>query len=233
MEFDVYCDESRPDLFTSQKPTATYLVIGGVWLMTSDRERLKADVHSLRDKFKIGGEFKWQKVSPSRIDFYTELVDWFFERGDSIRFRCIAVDGTEANLLQYRIDNGELAFYKFYYQLLHHWVLDFNHYKIFCDFKRNRDRDHLTVLKRCLEAANLSSQIDSVQAIRSEESVLVQLADLFTGAVSARLNDQHLNSNAKLNVVERIERHLKRRIGHTYQGDAKFNVFKINPTGGW
>lgn len=66
MNFDVYCDECRPDLLSSQHPAARYMVIGSLWLRTVDRAAFKAAIHELRDQHHVGGEFKWQKVSPSR-----------------------------------------------------------------------------------------------------------------------------------------------------------------------
>lgn len=32
MDFEVYCDENHPELFTSQNPSADYLMIGSLWL---------------------------------------------------------------------------------------------------------------------------------------------------------------------------------------------------------
>jgi hypothetical protein len=75
MKFEVYSDESRPDLLSSQHPPVQYLVIGSLWLRAEDRQDFKDTIHALRDKHKIGGEFKGQKVSPSRLDFYRELVE--------------------------------------------------------------------------------------------------------------------------------------------------------------
>ena len=37
MKFDVYCDESRPDLLGSDHPQGQFMVIGGLWLPTSER----------------------------------------------------------------------------------------------------------------------------------------------------------------------------------------------------
>jgi hypothetical protein len=139
MKFDVYCDESRPDLFTSQKPQARYVVIGSLWMQTDDRERFKLEIHELRNRYRQGGEFKWQKASLSRIHFYRELVEWFFVKGDSVRFRCIAVDRAKVDLVRYHENDQELGFYKFYYQMLHHWIMDFNEYVVFCDAKKNRE----------------------------------------------------------------------------------------------
>ena len=196
----------RADLiFDAEDPANKYMVIGSVWLAKDDRERLKSEIHALRDKHHIGGEFKWQKVSKSRLEFYLELIDWFFDRGDAIRFRCIAVDHAQANMIKYHENDQELAFYKFYYQMLHHWLLDFNVYCIFCDLKANRKKDRLPVLRRCLACANLSSSVNNVQATRSRESVLLQLADVITGAAAARLNNTISQGGAKEKVVEKIE----------------------------
>ena len=84
MRFEVYCDESRPDLFASQNPPAQFMVIGSLWLQTDSRGAIKEAIHALRNKHKIGGEFKWQKVSPSRELFYQELVSCFLDFGDRI-----------------------------------------------------------------------------------------------------------------------------------------------------
>lgn len=234
MRFEVYCDESRPDLFASTKPQAQFMVIGGLWLKTDDRSRFKEEIHELRDEYRVGGEFKWQKVSPARLDFYKRLVDWFCSQGEELRFRCIAVDHKQVNLIRYHESDQELGFYKFYYQMLHHWVMDFNAYSVFCDCKEDRDRQRLHVLRRCLDASNLSSQVVRVQAIRSAESVLIQLADVLIGAAAARLNQTLTPASAKNSLVGHLESCLGRpRITHTFKNEQKFNVFVIDLQGGW
>lgn len=233
MKFEVYCDESRPDLLCSEKPQAKFMVIGSLWLKAEDRQVFKNEIHELRDRHHIGGEFKWNKVSPSRLEFYSDLVDWFAEKGDRLRFRCIAVEHDKVNLIRYHESDQELGFYKFYYQMLHPWIQDFNEYLFFCDFKRNRLRDRLHVLRRCLSAANLSSMVCNVQAIPSVESVLIQLADVLTGVAAARLNDHIKAGSAKFLVIERLELRLGHRIAPTTRNHQKFNVFKIDLTGGW
>ncbi|HZM06554.1 MAG TPA: DUF3800 domain-containing protein, partial [Candidatus Saccharimonadales bacterium] len=204
-----------------------------LWSHREDRDKLKAEIHALRDKHKVGGEFKWQKVSPSRLEFYKELVSSFFSEGDRLRFRCIAVDRTKVDLLKYHQNDQELGFYKFYYQLLHHWILDFNEYSIFCDYKRNREMRRLTVLARCVASSNLSASLSSVQAIRSEESVMIQLADVLVGAASARLNGSLVTGSAKHRLVEYLESKLEHPIAATAKSVSKFNVFIIDPQGGW
>ena len=233
MKFEVYCDESRPDLLGSTHPVARFMVIGSLWLKTDDRTEFKDGIHALRDRHQIGGEFKWQKISPSRQEFYEELVEWFCHQGDRLRFRCIAVDQTQVNLELHHEGDQELGFYKFYYQLLHHWILDFNEYAIFVDCKCNRRRDRLPILRRCLALSNLSTRVEHVQAVRSEESVLIQLTDVLTGAAANRLNGSVRAGGAKTTVLTKLERSIGRTIAPTWKNEQKFNVFRIDLRGGW
>jgi len=233
MRFEVYCDESRPDLLSSKKASARFMVIGSIWLRADDRATFKEDIYDLRNKHKVGGEFKWQKVSPSRLDFYKDLTAWFNATGDRLRFRCIAVEQSQVNLKLYHENDQELGFYKFYYQLLHHWILDCNEYSIFVDFKRNRLRDRHAVFQRCLSWSNLSSVVNSVQAIRSEESMLIQLADVLTGLAAYRLNDQINGNSAKFMLLDHFETVLGKKITPSVKAEQKYNVFKINLGGGW
>lgn len=233
MNIDVYCDESYPDLFSSRKPSAEYLLIGSLWIKSGDRERFKAEIHHLRDRHRIGGEFKWSKVTPSRQQFYIELLKWFFNQGDNMRFRCIAVDHRQVNLDYFHEGDHELGFYKFYYQMILHWIQDSNTYHIFCDFKHNRRRDRLHTLQGCLNNSILNSKIEKVQAVRSEESVLIQLVDVLVGVTAARLNNRLVDHSAKSMVVQHLEDLLGRRIGPTSKLENKFNVFRINLQEGW
>ena len=209
------------------------MVIGSLWLRTDERTAFKSAIHRLRDQHNVGGEIKWQKVSPSRVAFYRALADWFVAPNDRLRFRCIAVEHDKVSLVRYHDNDQELGFYKFYYQMLHHWIMDFNEYVVFCDYKSNRRPNRLNVLQRCLAYSNLSAQVANVQAIRSRESVLVQLVDVLTGAAAARLNGTLKDGSAKSQVVEAIEAGLGKTIRHTRKAEKKFNVFVIDLQGGW
>jgi hypothetical protein len=233
MNIEVYCDETYPDLFSSENPQAQYMFIGSLWLASESRETFKTEIHALRDRYKIGGEFKWTKVSPSREEFYKALIEWFCSQGETLRFRCIAIEHEKVNLIPFHNGDHELGFYKFYYQMLHHWIYSCNTYKVFCDFKSNRSRDRLHTLQRCLQYANLSANIQSVQSVRSPESVLIQLADVLLGAASAKFNRKLAAGSAKERVTLHLEKLLRHPISPTRLAEKKFNFFKIDLSGGW
>lgn len=232
MDLEVYCDENHPELFTSQKPTADYLMIGSLWLPASLRDEIKQRIWKLRREYNTWGEIKWQKVSAGSLDFYKALIDLFESYGEQLRFRCIAIDRKQFDCQWHGHDN-ELGFYKFYYQVLHRWILDFNRYRMFCDIKTNRNLTRLQVLKDCLNNANLTSDIVDIQALPSKQVVLIQLSDLLLGMASARLNSTLNTGTAKQQLIEHLENKLNRKINPTHRGENKFNVFKINLQGGW
>lgn len=164
MEFEVYCDEAHPDLFTSTAPKAQHLMIGSLWLPADLRSDIKTKIKTIREKHNAWGEIKWTKISPSKLEFYLDLVDLFVGYGNMLRFRCIAVDQQSVDM-QFHGGDNELGFYKFYYQVLHHWIYDFNNYHIFCDQKSNRETNRFSELRRVLDNANLSANVKCVQAI--------------------------------------------------------------------
>lgn len=232
MIFDVYCDESSPDALTSKSPNVKYMLIGSLWLPFNKRHELKEALLKIREKHSTWGEIKWSKVSQSKIEFYKDLIDLFWLYNDDLRFRAIVVN---QELIQSKLmdDDAELGFYKFYYQLIHHWIQDNNEYNIFCDVKVNRDRNRIKVLERCLSRTNLSSTIKGVQSLPSKEVVLIQYCDFLLGLAGAKLN-KTLNVNSAKN---KLVLHLEQKLGHTiqptYRTENKFNIFKIRLQGGW
>lgn len=223
MDFEVYCDESRHELFKSGTGKGPeYVLIGGIWIEAEDRPTYKESVRDLRRKHSLHGEFKWNRVSPSKADFYLDLVHLFFQT--QMRFRTIVLPARDMDAITFHKADNELMFYKFYYQLLHHWIEDFNRYRIFVDLKTNRVFGRPRVLREVLDNSNLTSQVLDVQALPSEELDLLQLTDVFIGAVGYRFH-QLSNSPTKLSVVHLLEDYLGKTIAPTSRSEEKFNIF--------
>lgn len=231
MNFEIYCDESGIEALT-RKDAHLFTAIGGIWMPEDYRPIFKENMNRIKNSYDIKGEVKWNKISPSYYNLYKDLIDYFFQ-SDQLRFRVILVEASKVDHYRYNGKDGELGFYKFYYQLLHHWIFDFNNYNIFVDLKVNRNKGRLEELKDCLKNANLTSEIHQVQGLPSEESVGIQLADILTGLVNAKFNNE-ITSTAKLGLIEYIENsYLGQPITPTPKWNEKFNVFKINLRGGW
>ena len=224
---EIYCDESRQELFWSRKRKgARYIVIGGVWMKKNDRPRIKEQIQTLRKQHKVHGEIKWKNVAPSKLDFYKALVDSFLQ--SQLRFRCILIDKNELDLVKFHRSDEELGFYKFYYQLLHHWIDDFTKYSVFVDLRTSGSPARLKELYDVLCNANLTADIVQIQRLPSKQSNLIQLADFLVGAVGYSAHGRS-EAEAKSAIVRMLENRLGRGqlSEHTWRSEEKFNVFRI------
>lgn len=234
MKLEVYCDESQQDVFWSKSPAkANYLLIGSLWLPADKREEIKERIKFLRLQHACYHEIKWRSVTNKNKAFYSDLLNLFMAQGNDLRFRCIAVEASKVDMVRFHEADAELGFYKFYYQLIKHWIFDFNEYNIFCDEKTNRKKDRLKTLRETLDYSNITSTVVSIQALPSKEVAILQLVDLLLGAVSARMNQNLCIGGTKEYLVIDLERKLGRELGPTWKSEEKFNVFKIRLEGGW
>lgn len=230
MDFEVYCDESCLEAL-SRKEQHLFMGIGSIWMPAELRPNFKAAMARIKERHGVHGEVKWQKVSPRYIDLYKDLVDFFFS-SSYLRFRVILVESDKVDNVKFNNSDAELGFYKFYYQLLKTWIWDFNTYSIFVDLKENRNKGRLNELEHLLDLANLLSDVSRVQGLPSEQSLGIQLADVLTGLVTAKFNNRII-SESKKSLIHHVEQYLGGEIAHTFKSEEKFNVFKINLTGGW
>ncbi len=231
MDFEVYCDESGLEALT-RKDAHLFTGIGGIWIPAEHRNTLKQGITAIKEKYNIKGELKWQKFSPAYYDLYKEIIDFFFLSG-YIRFRVVLIEAAKIDHIKFNNEDAELGFYKFYYQLLHHWIFDFNQYNIFLDLKINRNKGRLHELKKVLDNANLTSDIKQVQGLPSEQSLGIQLADFLTGLIVAKFNNE-ITSTAKLSLIQYVEeKYLGKPVSATPKWEEKLNVFRMNLKGGW
>ncbi len=230
MKYEVYCDESCVEALFD-KSSHRYVVIGGVWIPSESREDLKDVLKGIKASYKFPGEMKWNKISPSTVAMYKELIETFFN-SYKIRYRAICINSADLNHQRFNHGSGELGFYKFYYLLIHHWLIKDNSYSIFVDYKVNGNRHRVKELGDILQKTSLS-EITRTQALPSDESVLIQLADVLTGAVASAYNKEN-TSESKISILGQIESFLGHSINGTSLLEPKFNIFDINlKKGGW
>nr|WP_294899395.1 DUF3800 domain-containing protein [uncultured Pedobacter sp.] len=231
MDFEIFCDESALEAIAKQD-AHLYMGIGGIWLPAEHRATLKSGLTKIKLKYGIHGELKWKKLSPAYYDLYKEVIDFFFDAG-YMRFRIILIEANKIDHIKFNNADPELGFYKFYYQLIKHWLFDFNTYSIFTDLKENRNKGRLQELKETLDQSNLTSDVKLVQGLPSEQSLGIQLADILTGLVVSKFN-REATGKAKLDLISYVEsKYLSKEIAPTSKWEEKFNVFKINLQGGW
>ncbi len=230
MDYEVYCDESCIEALFDKESHA-YTVIGGIWIPAESRASIKKSVKAIKSRYGKFGELKWNKVSPATKDMYKEIIDLFFNTYN-IRFRAITVNTKLVDNNLYNNGSGELGFYKFYFQLIQKWLIEGNSYKIFLDYKVNAQKSRVQDLCRILRCST-NATVEMTQSLPSEQSVLIQLADVLTGVVSSAFNDDNETKESKREVRSHVERYLGHKIIATPPSEQKFNVFDINLRKGW
>lgn len=228
---EIYCDESRQDLFfnkNSINDTNRYIFIGGIMIDDDKRVEIKKQINDLKEKYNINKnvELKWNRVTLKLIDLYKEIINVYIN--NEISFRTISIDSSKLDLKKYHRDNAELGFYKFYYQLLNHWLDCDDKYIIYTDIKTYSNPNVLNDLKRCLNNREHSNCVEKIYAIESHESVFLQLEDILMGATAYKKNyGANGKSKAKLELIKYLEEKLKHGLLPTNRNASKYNWFEI------
>ncbi|MBN1363983.1 MAG: DUF3800 domain-containing protein [Syntrophaceae bacterium] len=228
IKYDIFIDESCHLMDDYSK---SVMAIGYIKVPRDDYHRIKLELNDIKLRHKTPMEIKWGKISESRLSLYIALIDYFFM--NPIEFRCILVKYKE------RLDHDQFnqgSHDNFYYKLIYHLLNNpfvnpiGNQYRTFLDIKDTRGRDKIRKINEIFENKFYGkSPFIHFQHIRSEESVLLQLADLFIGAVTYKTRVLH-ESSIKNKIIE----YLEEKSGYvldesTEPWETKFNIFDHQP----
>lgn len=223
-----YCDESC-HLPADSEPN---MLLG---LLACPAEQVAASHAALRALAAASGlephfEAKWTKISPARLPHYLALLDWFFApEQEALSFRALVLPD-KARLYAALPDTArDHLYYRLYYQLLRGAVEPENRHRIFLDTKDTRGREKIAKLRDLLQrdagdSLQTAKAIQDLQLVRSHEIALLQLTDLFLGAIAyARRGSQ--TSPAKLAFVRTLEEKIGSPLtADTPPGSAKFHI---------
>lgn len=222
---NIYCDESRH----TSDPSDAYIVIGAISCPREQKREIVHRIHCLKAKHNAQGEFGWKRLSPNRRDFYWALLDVF--KDSPLAFRCLTVNRNILDHDTYNEGDAELGFYKLYYQMLVHWLQPGCAYHIYLDWQQNRSQRRFADLRDVL-SRKLSgrAKIECLEPVTSHNLPLVELADLFIGAVGYYWNDRHLAEGASQVKREFCEAlattvHLRDLKANTFPVREKFSLF--------
>lgn len=228
MELNVYCDESC----YLEKDSSKYMVLGSIICPKQKVKEVTLYIKELKKKYGIKNhcELKWVKISPSKIDFYKELLNYFFIE-DDLNFRGIICNKSILNHNKFNQTHDDW-YYKMYYDMLKYIFIPENSYYIYADIKDTHSYSKLQILSNYLKF-NMPDYngkvIKNVQPIRSHESSLMQLSDILIGALSYYYRELN-TSSAKLKIIDILKK--KSRYGidvTTPYHYRKFNLLVWNP----
>ena len=226
---NIYCDESCHLENDQQK----VMVLGAVWCKFEKKDEIFERIREIKVKHQLKPDFevKWTKVSKSKVEFYLELIDYFFD-DDDLHFRALVVP--DKSILKHK-DLGQdhdTWYYKMYFSMLKVIIDPHARNRIFIDIKDTRSANKIKKLHDvlCNEKYDFDkSIIENVQTVRSHEVEILQLTDLLIGAVSY-INRSLAESEGKLKVIERIKERSRYSLTRTtYLREDKFNILIWQP----
>ena len=214
---NIYCDESCH----LQNDSSDIMVLGGISCNDEEKKKIFNDIRLIKVKHNLSSwfEIKWTKISYKKIEFYKELIDYFFK--NNLKFRgIIATDKKNLNHVKYNNGDYNEWYYKMYYLLLDYMITPSNEYRIFIDIKDTKGGP---------KVKKLHEVIRDIKQINSKESEILQITDLFIGALGFK-NRKIKNLNAKSEIVEYIESKYQIKMNKkTSRNEEKFNIFIWEP----
>lgn len=229
-EYNIYCDESCH----LENDKQGVMVLGAIWCSTEKVRESAQRLREIKCKHGLAADFeiKWTKVSPAKLDFYLDVLDYFFDDSD-LHFRALVVsDKFELCHAAYSQDH-DTWYYKMFFDLLKVLLTPIDYFSIYLDIKDTRSADKVRKLHDIL-CNNLydfhRDIIRRVQNVRSHEVEQIQLADLLIGAVSYA-NRNLVDNPAKLALIERMRKRSTYSLTRTtLLREDKVNLFLWEPT---
>ena len=222
---NIYCDESCH----LEHDNIPVMVLGAISCEKKHRKKVFKEIGEIKIKHNIGknSEIKWSRISMNKINFYKEIIDYFF-KDEYLSFRGLVV--RNKNLLNHEEYNQthDEWYYKMYFQLLSRIINNTMKNEIYLDIKdtKGSSRRHIlqVVLSNNIYDFN-KDIVHNIQAIDSRESSILQIVDLFIGALGY-INRGLKTSEAKLEVIRYIkEKTDYSLIKSTIPAENKFNIF--------
>lgn len=224
-EFNIYCDESCH----LEHDNYRFMVLGGIKCPKSSRKKISGDIKRLKEEYGLGkyNEVKWQSISKNKLDFYLKLIDYFFDN-EELTFRAVIIDKDQVKLEENQkfID----FYYKMYFYVVSWLITPKSKNNVYLDKVDSKSIYRVNQLHKILCNSQYDFNMENVvkvQNVTSYECELLQLTDLFIGAISYA-NRELDSSEAKIRVINKIiEKSGYDLKKSTIFGERKFNVFKI------
>lgn len=221
-----YCDESCH----LENDGINFMILGSIKLPREKKEIIYKEIKDIKIKHGLSPkmEIKWTKVSLSKVEFYEDIIDYFFNN-DDLKFR--AVIASKENLVFGNEENDDYAswYYKMYYQLLNNFIDVYKKNRMFLDVKDSRGGKRIRTLRNILIRKNKNKKfIGDINQVHSNTSEVLQLTDLLIGALGYYKRGLTTNEGKTKIIGKILEHTIKRNIdisGTTRLGEKKFNIF--------
>lgn len=221
--YNIYCDESCH----LENDRQRVMVLGAVWCPEAKVREVAVRLREIKARHDLrpGFELKWTKVSASKVQFYLDMVDYFFD-DDDLHFRALVVPDKSLLIHDDAVQDHDAWYYEMYFQLIKAVLSPQDVYHVYLDIKDTRSANKVRRLHEVLRTSVIDwspNIVQRVQTVRSHEVELLQLTDLLIGAV-AYVN-RGLEGNAgKVRLIERV----RQRSGYDLTKSTLLREEKVN-----
>lgn len=228
---NIYCDESCH----LENDHQQVMVLGALWCRKDYASEAAERVREIKVRHGLARhqEMKWGKVSPAKVQFYLDVVDYFFDDGE-LHFRALIVP--DKGLLRHEAfgQTHDDWYYKMYFDLLKVIIDPQLCYHVYIDLKDTKGKAKVAKLHEVLANAHYDFSraiVERIQTVRSHEVELLQMADVLIGALSY-INRDLNSSSAKTTLVERIRNRSRYNLRQTtLLREDKVNLFRWHASG--
>lgn len=151
---NLYCDESCHLENDNEK----VMLIGGISCPDYARNIVYKEIKEIKKKYGISSraEIKWRKVSQSKLEYYKELVNYFFDN-ENLNFRVVMIDKDKLNHQKYNQTHDDF-YYKQYFYLVRKFLFE-DDVNVFIDIKDTNSIFKVNKLKEILNSWNKTKKI--------------------------------------------------------------------------
>lgn len=227
---DIYCDESCHLESSNITAQNRFMVLGAIACPDEFKSEVFQKIKKIKNEngLKPHSEVKWTRVTKEKKSAYKALIDYFFDC-KYLSFRAVVIDKMHLDHAKYNHSHDDF-YYKMYWQMLEWFVDQENKYHIYLDIKDTQGYLKVKKLHQVLCNTNHDFNrkiIERLQEVRSHEIALLQLTDLFIGAVSySNRYPKSDSGNAKQEIVDLVKLKSKLSLTQTTSlGSRKFNLF--------
>lgn len=206
------------------------MVLGAIWCPLDKAREISVRLREIKARHKLNSKFeiKWTKVSPGKIQFYIDVIDYFFD-DDDLHFRALIIpDKSRLNHRAFGQDH-DTWYYKMYFDMLKVILSPDARYRIYIDIKDTRSATKIVKLHEvlCNNLYDFSRMIiERVQSVQSRDVELIQLADLLIGAISY-VNRELSGNRGKEALIERMRQRSRYSLKQTtLLRENKVNVLR-------
>jgi len=232
MKYVVYSDESCHLEYDNSQ----VMILGAMYCEADNKNRIFNDIRELKKKHGLSSYFevKWTKVSESKIDFYLDLFDYFWNNKDLYYRGLVAKEKDKLDNIKYNDGDYDLWYYKMYFLMLDQIIYPENEYRIFVDIKDTRGGKRVNKLREvlCNNIYDFRQEVvKQICQINSKDSEILQMADLINGALAFyhRGLFELDESNAGKKAFVEVLKEKKQLDVQTDRDDRKFNLFIWTP----